>query len=213
MITRHLLAVLEGLLLAVFISIASVSLGYSSQNQAQAQFQSTVGNGTEFVFQQGKEGAYGISGGDIGRTQFGQELFSRHEKEENNLGIGSSTLQTTTVTSEGGKAVIEPFSVTRTQANAVSPSANMSSAIQGFSFSSPALSGITISPTTGLYAGSALTPTYANFGNSTSLAPGGLYQDLNAVPSFSRGASRLSLPSIGTESESDWVLKKGGPQY
>jgi len=179
---------------------------------APAQSQSTVGDATRFLFQQGKAADYGIQGGNIGGAQFGQDLFTRHEKEGNSLGIGSSSLQTTNATSESGVASIAPFSVTQTQKESPRPGVNLGSAIQGYSTTSPALSGFTVTPDTGMYSSSGLTSSFAesNYGSG---APTSLYQDLNAVPSFSRTGPRISLPSASVDSGSDSVLKKGEFQY
>jgi hypothetical protein len=204
----------SGAFLLLLIPYLALSLVLSNL-ALPALAQSPVGDATRFLFEEGKSGEYGIQGHDVGQSQFGQELFTRHAREGNSLGIGSSTLQTTNATSESGVAAIAPFSVTSTQRSAPSPSSNLNMAIQGFGSTSPALSGNTVSPYSGVYSGSGLTSTYSQTSGVGSYNPAGLYQDLNAVPSFSRAASRLSLPVIDIRSDSDYgsVIKKGGSQY
>lgn len=179
----------------------------------------TVGDGTLFLYSPGRSEGYGIYSGDIGGGEIGTPLYSRHHRFGDSTGIGSSTLQTTSATSESMSSRVSSFAPVSGQEGLARPNLPSASALSG----SPALSGFTVSPSTGLggglynglFTGSGLTSGYAEsaspFSGQVSRSTS-LFQDLDAVPSFSRHRGTHSvLPLSGAEDTS--VLKKVEPQF
>jgi len=197
------LVVCLALLLSSFVGV--------SPARAQSANPRTVGDGTAFMFSPGRSEGYGIYSGDIGGGDIGTQLYTRHHRMGQSTGIGSSTLQTTSATSESTAFQISDVSVNASQATLTRP--NMSASFNS-SFS-PALSGYTVNPGSGLNTimnDSQLPSTYMH-GSLSGLAETGVtsvFQDLNAVPLFSKRAHSI-LPLSGAGSET--FFKKVEPQF
>jgi hypothetical protein len=189
---------------------ALTSFATTLPTRAQSAGARTVGDGTAFIFSPGRSEGYGVYSGDIG-GQVGEPLYSHHHRLGESTGIGSSTLQTTSVTSESTPAAVSSFAPAAGQFALTRP--NLPSSTFGFT-GTPALNGFTVSPANGIFSGNGLTSPYAETGSVFSgqvSQPSSLFQDLNAVPSFSRQHSHAVLPLTG--SGNDDVFKKVQPQF
>jgi hypothetical protein len=225
MTTSKVLAFLRQALLSALLGAGLIFFVFCPPARAQSQATTagprTVGDGTAFVYTPGKSESYGTTSGDIGGGDFGQPLFSRHQRWGQNTGIGSSGLQTQQATSAASPELVQR-----------SPNGGRSSALarpdlsRGFLAepSSPALSpasggigSFSRSPwqspgqgfSDGLFSGNGLTSSYSTYGGvrSGALAPStGIYQDDQAMPSFlgGRGGSYLPLSGAG-----DQIIFKG----
>jgi hypothetical protein len=189
-------------------SLLAVCLFFCAEAGAQVSGPRTVGDGTAFVFSPGRSEGYGVYSGDIG-GQVGEST-----------GIGSSTLGTTSATSESTKPVATSFTPSVSQFSLNRPA--LPSPFQG-SIGSPALGSFTVTPTNGLYSSSGLTSDYAEtrsqfsplyasqFGSQIGQQPAGVFQELDAVPSFIKQHTRAVLPFNSTGN--DEVFKKIMPQF
>ena len=171
--------------------------------------QQTVGDGTVFVFTPGKDENYGINS-SAGSSAIGAPLY--RQSFGDSTGIGSSTLQTTAPTGAGS-------GISRSASTSFTPAVTSSTAVQNLPWTSqsmttnPALSGITTSPTRGL-SSPALAP-FSSFGSLYSSQveqPTGLFQDMQAIPSFNRHiGGRGLLPLSGASN--DELFKKVNPHF
>jgi len=171
----------------------------------------TVGDGTAFMFSPGRSESYGIYSGDIGGGDIGTQLYSRPNRMGQSTGIGSSALQTTSATSESMSFRVGQQSGSSGQVMLTRPNLSAS----GDSAISPALNGYTVNPANGLNTirdASQLSSTYTQNALSTLGTGGGagLFQDLNAVPLFSKKAHTI-LPMSGAGGET--FFKKVDPQF
>ncbi len=201
---------------AVLFSICTVS--FCTPASCQSAGPRTVGDGTVFLFSPGKSEGYGIYSGDIGGS-VGVPLYTRHHRLGQSTGIGASTLETTSATSESTPAAVNAFAPAASQFTLNRPA--LPSPFQGMS-ASPALGGNTVSPAqglysgNGLYSGSGLTSPYAEMRSpfSTQMLQqptAGVFQDMDTVPSFIKQHTKAVLPLSGTGN--DQVFSKVQPQF
>jgi len=101
----------------VALSLALLSFA-SAFGQARAQFsyRSTIGNEAENRYQPGGSFAVKYRGGiitntSLNRSNAGLGNFTRHTRLGESTGIGGSSLQTTSVTSESRPALLRPLSI------------------------------------------------------------------------------------------------------
>jgi len=194
------------------LGLALLSLTVSvSAVLAQSVSPRTVGDGTAFMFSPGRSESYGIYSGDIGGSDIGTQLYTRHRRMGQSTGIGSSTLQTTSATSESASFQIGDRRVGASQAILSRP--NNSASFDGAT--SPALNGYTTNPANGLSTikdASSLSSAYTSGSLSGMEMNGstGLFQDLNAVPLFSKRSH--SIFHINSD-DNETFFKKMQPQF
>jgi|GEM_PF-5692764 len=201
----------RSLILISLLLFLIVSALQSQASLAQSVSPRTVGDGTAFLFSPGRSESYGIYSGDIGGGDIGSQLYSRPNRMGQSTGIGSSTLQTTSATSQSTPFQVDDQSVRASQTTL--SRANISGRFDNTI--SPALNGYTVSPSSGLNTirdASPLSSIYAPGGSAAMGASGstGLFQDLNAVPLFSKRSHSI-LPMSGAGSET--FFKKVDPQF
>ncbi len=147
---------------------------------AQFSYRRTVGDETENKYQPGVSHAVQYRGSIIAnpsllRNNANNGNFTRHTRLGESTGIGGSTLQTTSVTSESRPALVRPFSVssgtpliTRPNLNIQFGSAAASPALKSFDVEYPGVEGAPIRSLPETFTGQkSLFETGSMFSNST----------------------------------------------
>jgi hypothetical protein len=195
--------------ISMLVFVAAMVFSNSAvPGQAQSVSPKTVGDGTLFVLSPGRSEGYGASSGNIG-GDVGEPLYSRHHRMGQSTGIGGSSLQTTTATSESTPAANSSFVPASSGLGLSRP--ELASPFLGGNVN-PALNGFTLSPSGGALAGSGLTSAYSESPSLFGSQSPGLFQDLNAVPSFVERHSRMTLPLSGGGGSDD-MFKNVEPKF